>query len=183
MHLVGQLDRHPGLDQQGLALGHDFHQRLTGLDHPAFGKHVQAHHNPGHRRAQLAVSQFKLGRRQPVTQIFGAHPGIGQLRTHFLLIFLGQLPNFQTHLQHLSLQLADTAVVFTDGPQHLGVHPFAVQQAVARDVAFAGQLTQTLQLLGQGRALQHLAGLGVTHPTQLRLGARDAFINALLIQQ
>ena len=99
------------------------------------------------------------------------------------MIFLGQLPNFQTHLQHLSLQLADTAVVFTDGPQHLGVHPFAVQQAVARDVAFAGQLTQTLQLLGQGRALQHLAGLGVTHPTQLRLGARDAFINALLIQQ
>ena len=99
------------------------------------------------------------------------------------MILLGQLPNLQTHLQYLSLQLADAAVVFADRTQHLGIHPFAVQQAIARDIAFAGQLTQALQLFGQGRALQHLAGLGISHPAQLCLGAGDAFIHALLVQQ
>ena len=105
------------------------------------------------------------------------------MRTDFFLILLAQLTNFQAHLLHLTLQLPDTTIVFADRAQYLGVHTLAVQQAITRDVALAGQFAQALQLLVQCRALQHFIGLRVTHPAQLRLGSGDAFADALLIEQ
>lgn len=171
--LVDHLHRQPSVHQQRLALREDFHQLLAGRDHAALGEHFLADHQAGDRRPYLAVGQVEARAGQAIAQLLGAHLGVGQAGAHLFLELLPPLGHAQAQFEDLPAGTAEAAEVAGDLAVDLGQQALAVEQAVARHVALAGQLAQAAQLFLEGGALLLLAAQRGLQAVQLRLAAGD----------
>ena len=149
--------------QQGFALTH----------HSAFGVHTEVDRHAIGGGEDLAVLQIETGGGQLFGQCHAFQLRIGQLRTHFLLVFLAVLLQLQARFKDALLHAPAFTGVFRQLLLHLRQLPLVVHQAVARDVAVVGQRLQIAQLLLQGTGLGIEVAARAAHAGQLCSGAFD----------
>ncbi|MNF82948.1 hypothetical protein D3C84_652600 [compost metagenome] len=155
-------------------MGHHFQQRIAGTHHRAFGVHPEVDGNTVGRGEDFTVLQVKAGGGQLLLQGDALELGFGQLAAHFFLVFLTALLQVQARFDNVLLQPRAIATVLRQVALHLRQLALVVQQAVARDVALAGQGFEVGQLLTQGIGLGLQVAPGPAHAGELGHGPVDA---------
>ena len=148
-HLVDQRRRHLDIDAQRLVFRHHLHQGRSSSEYATDGVYAQPDDHPLRRGAHFGIGQFEGQSLEPTIEGSGLLLRLGETILDLLVVLLLARQHAHPDLADRLLRAAEIAEILGDGTAQLRQQALLLGQAIARQIAFGGQLAQALEFIEQ----------------------------------